>query len=543
MVKLFFSLLLCLIHLVSSSEIHDDRKNIIIIGGGWAGFATAYAILIGINRAKLAASVNVILLEGAPRPGGLAAGWTSARGKKVEAGIHGFWRCYENIEEFTTKDLGLTGDKSPFTPWTPSALWTKDHGLTVVAPVFGDQPQLPTPLGTAIYPKFPSLSPVDLLSAVPLAFSWLDFDGSSESWQRYDQMTARELFKQAGMSAQLYDQFILPLLLVLPMCPGEDCSAAAALSLFSYFALEHQSDFDVKWLKGSATDLIFKPWRKKLIEMGATILNDKKVEKLQMDASNVNVISVTTADGTSYLNIAAIVSCTGIAAAQGIVRANPFLSSRTDFAALLRLRAVDVVAVRIWFKPNPPSNPSHHVDARTSGRCKALRDGRLLYASNVGGNNLAPGLASTGCTFYDITALQGPEPDVENGESKDKSLVIEVDFYYAPTLLGQSDETVLQQALTVLKTADPQSFSDHFGNLPSSCIATLTLSSYSHVFFMHRDFIFSSFLPSLGRHEVEDYVVIKIPRAVSHFAPGMFESLPNIQTSISNVFMAGGILA
>lgn len=30
------------------------------------------------------------------------------------------------------------------------------------------------------------------------------------------------------------------MLLVLPMCPGEDCSAAAALSCFQYFALEHQ---------------------------------------------------------------------------------------------------------------------------------------------------------------------------------------------------------------------------------------------------------------------------------------------------------------
>ena len=451
--------------------------------------------------------MNVILLEGAPRPGGLAAGWISARGKRVEAGIHGFWRCYDNIEKFLTKDLGLVHDKSPFTPWTPSALWTKEDGLTVVAPVFGDQPQLPTPLGTAFFPKFPSLSPLDLFSAVPLALPWLDFDGTAESWRRYDQMTARELFQHAGMSENLYNQFILPLLLVLPMTPGEDCSAAAALSLFSYFALEHQSDFDVKWLKGSATELIFEPWRKKLIEMGATILNEKKVEKLQvmccyslisyntktisvislssyissihpkanslittyqypswnkMDPSNTKITSVTTTDGTTYSNIAAVVSCTGIAAAQGIVRANPSLSSRTDFAAMLRLRAVDVVAVRIWFKPNSKctSMGVADVDARTSGRCKALRDGRLPYASNVGGSELAPGLVATGCTFYDITALQGQQWEKDSKSS----LVMEVDFYYAPTLLGQSDETVLQQALTVLKTADPNSFSDHFGN-------------------------------------------------------------------------------
>lgn len=49
-----------------------------------------------------------------------------------------------------------------------------------------------------------------------------------------------KLFRNAGVSQRLYDEFLEPMLLVLPMCPGEDCSAAAALSCFQYFALEHQ---------------------------------------------------------------------------------------------------------------------------------------------------------------------------------------------------------------------------------------------------------------------------------------------------------------
>lgn len=49
-----------------------------------------------------------------------------------------------------------------------------------------------------------------------------------------------QLFRNAGVSQRLYDGFLEPMLLVLPMCPGEDCSAAAALSCFQYFALEHQ---------------------------------------------------------------------------------------------------------------------------------------------------------------------------------------------------------------------------------------------------------------------------------------------------------------
>ena len=57
------------------------------------------------------------------------------------------------------------------------------------------------------------------------------------------------------------------MLLVLPMCPGEDCSAAAALSCFQYFALEHQVlsmsfRHTVKWLKLTCTGqcLVHSAW-------------------------------------------------------------------------------------------------------------------------------------------------------------------------------------------------------------------------------------------------------------------------------------------
>lgn len=57
------------------------KKNIVVIGGGWAGFSTAYGILLATNAAGLDSTlVSVTLLEGSPRPGGLASGWKSANG-------------------------------------------------------------------------------------------------------------------------------------------------------------------------------------------------------------------------------------------------------------------------------------------------------------------------------------------------------------------------------------------------------------------------------------------------------------------------------
>ncbi len=40
--------------------------------------------------------------------------------------------------------------------------------------------------------------------ALPLLYTVIDFDNSDEAWQRYDKVTARELFKQFGVSERLY---------------------------------------------------------------------------------------------------------------------------------------------------------------------------------------------------------------------------------------------------------------------------------------------------------------------------------------------------
>lgn len=189
----------------------------VVVGGGWAGFGAAHAL------ARSGLAIDVTLLEANAAPGGLAAGWRSARGLPVEAGIHGFWRNYRNIDRLA-KELRI----NPFTAYTPSALHTR-RGLAVKAPVLGALPRLPAPLGTAVWPTFLTVSLADQLTAGTLLPAFLDFDGSDASWRRYDKLTARELFSE--LSPVLYEEFIEPMLLVLPMCPGEDCSAAAVRAL------------------------------------------------------------------------------------------------------------------------------------------------------------------------------------------------------------------------------------------------------------------------------------------------------------------------
>eukprot|EP00903_Cladosiphon_okamuranus_P014865 g13764.t2 len=450
-----------------------DVMQVVVVGGGWAGFGAA---------SQLArAGVKVTLLEAQSSAGGLAAGWETAKCNRVEVGIHGFWRSYRNIDRLISEELKLD-PRRVFTGYERSALHTKD-GLSVVAPILGELPRLPAPLGPALYPMFSRLGLPDRASALGLVRAFLDFDGSEEAWRRYDKITARELFRRAGISQRLYDEFLEPMLLVLPMCPGEDCSAAAALSCFQYFALEHQGDFDVRWLRGSASDLIFAPWLSAIERDGGTVSGGKRVSTIRFkgerggeagaqDLSSGSELGGGDADGGADVSSPVRVETTDgeVFEADAVVLAVGITAAK----ALSNLRGVDVVAVRLFFK--------ERLD--------------IPRAASVAGGGMAPGLEQAGLTFYHLNKLQ-------DAYRSQESSVVEVDMYHASPLLPMKNENIVETALQALNKA----------------------------------------LPKLGVSSdmLEDFAVVRAPQAVSHFFPGAFQHLPPIQTSaeLPEVFMCG----
>ncbi|WP_250122373.1 FAD-dependent oxidoreductase [Chroococcidiopsis sp. CCMEE 29] len=100
--------------------------------------------------------------------------------------------------------------------------------------------------------------------------------------------------------------------------------------------------------------------------------------------------------------------------------------------------------------------------------------------------------ATTGWTFFDLNALQD-EYRNEPGS------VVEVDFYHANQFLPLSDEEIVPLVQHDLAT----------------CI------------------------PAFREAKVIDSSVIRLPRAVTHFAPGSYQYMLPAQTSIENVFMSG----
>lgn len=168
-----------------------QRKRVVIVGAGWAGLGAA----LHLSRVGL---YDVTLLEAGAAVGGLVAGFEDG-GRPTEIGIHGAWRPYRNLFR-VCDELGVR----PFTGWTRSDSFSP-RGRETSAPVFGDLPRLPAPLGTLLYTQFHRVGVRDRLSALPLLRTLADFDPRSrDDWRRYDRMTARELLRTNGVSPELY---------------------------------------------------------------------------------------------------------------------------------------------------------------------------------------------------------------------------------------------------------------------------------------------------------------------------------------------------
>ncbi|WPF90482.1 FAD-dependent oxidoreductase [Cyanobacterium aponinum AL20118] len=377
-------------------------KKIIVIGAGWAGLGATYHLV--------KQGFDVTLLEASSHAGGLVAGWKTAQGKSVEAGIHGFWYPYRNIFHLV-KELNL----EPFTAFTQSNQYSP-YGLETTSPIFQNQPYLPSPLGTFVYPQFHRLPLCDRISALPLMYAVIDFDNSEEAWRRYDKITARELFRQYGVSSRLYHESFEPMLLVGLFAPGEQCSAAAALGMLYYFILAHQPDFDVVWCRGTVGEKIFQPWIEEIEKLGGKVVTNQRVTDILVDERGL-ATGVVCSDNVYEAD--SIISGVSVSGIKKIVSSSKSLNRYQQFRNLNNLGGIDVLAVRLWFdkKVNipQPSNACFGFDR------------------------------TTGWTFFDLNALH----DQYQGE---KGSVVEVDFYHANQFLSMADDAIVERVHQYLKT-------------------------------------------------------------------------------------------
>merc|ERR1719247_409766 len=236
----------------------DERPHVAVVGAGWGGWGAA--------KALVESGCRVTLLDGLPDPTGKTP-YTTPTGKPFEAGTRGFWMDYPNINKLVTGDLGLQED-AVFTDFTNSSFYSPD-GLEATAPVFSQSasPELPSPIGqvAATFQLFERIPVLDRVTMLGLLLATIDFTRDEETLEAYDRMSAHQLFIRMGISPRLVADFIRPTLLVGLFKPPEELSAAVSMELLYFYALAHQTAFDVRWIKSrSISELIIAPLADKL---------------------------------------------------------------------------------------------------------------------------------------------------------------------------------------------------------------------------------------------------------------------------------------
>lgn len=480
---------------------------------------------------------EIELLDASPRgPGGLAGGWTSPNLQRpVEAGIHGFWREYKNT--FATMErIGLDLNEV-LTPYTPSTLVSKS-GRVAIAPVLGVDDTnkelgtssdrgsgensissgslltglsstlakdlltatlaktlselLPPPLDLAILSEIDGGNPltmIDRISGIGLLGAWADFEQEdAASWERYDKISADNLFRSvAGVTTTLYDELVSPLLHILPMTPGYDCSAAAALSCFHVFALQTRGAFDVRWCRGTLTDKIFNPWTNLLQGRGNVRVRGAakvtEIEELSTDGDGKSTgpsYRIELNEGADTIVCDDIILAVGGTALKRLVPSCPPLLKLPESEGWKRFRGVTCVAVRLFFDSRVTS-PSF---------AEAMKDSPVVVCGpNIGEISE---LTETGFCIYDLEKLQ---------DSDEIAGAVEVDFFRADALAGRSDEVVVALTLKAIAAALD--------------------------------------IPGIDRSLLVDYSVVRARDAVSHFCVNSASWSPPVKLNGRGLYICG----
>jgi uncharacterized protein with NAD-binding domain and iron-sulfur cluster len=394
----------------ASSTDSSKKKKVVIIGAGWGGLSTAHALSKDNN-----ADIDITVIDASPRVGGLVRdGFTTTSGKRpAEAGQHGFWNNYHNIFRLLKEEIpGLSIDQA-LTDYAEQGQYSP-NGQEAVWPVYRDQPlQLPTGLAQAAFTRFLNLPLLDRITAFPLVLAFSEFDDSVDAWEKYDQMSFRDLCIRLGVSKRCYDEAFEPMILTGLFAPGAQCSAAAALGMAYFFVLQSQQAFDVQWCRGNIGETIFQPWVETMKEAGVKFQLDTQITGFQFDNDNRHITQIQTKDN-GMIEADEIVLAVGAKALANFVTFCPELAQFPELAKMANLRGTGVLATRIFLD----------------------KDVKIPYSANAcwGFDQ------GVGMTMFDIKALHGEEAStVQDAPGS----VIEVDYYHANKLLVLSDDDIV----------------------------------------------------------------------------------------------------
>ena len=450
----------------------QQQSHVVVVGAGWAGWGAA--------KALCEAGVRVTLIDGMADPSGSEPIITGS-GKPFEAGTRGFWKDYPNINSLTD-ELGLG---SIYTEFTTSAFWSPD-GLEATAPVFGDAPPLPSPVGQvlATVKNFKRLPVPDRLSIAGLLYAMLDLNRSDAVFRNYDAIDALTLFQQLGISDRMIDDFLRPTLLVGLFKPPEELSAAVTMELLYYYALAHQDSFDVRWIRSkSIAEQLIAPLSERLREshslavLGGTLATKLNVSSDGQTIQSLETRHVMTGSSAVLDDVDAVVLAVGAKGMGALMAQSPDCGALApELVQAGTLGSIDVVSVRLWLDRTVEVADPANVFSRFS----ALR--------------------GAGATFFMLDQLQSDTQQELWGGQTPQGSVVASDFYNATAIAELSDQEIVDCLMGDL--------------LPMA-------------------------QPAFGDARVVDQEVRRYPGSVSLFSPGSFSKRPPLETSVAPLVCAG----
>jgi len=479
------------------------KPHIVVVGAGWGGFGASQVLVEHYNA-------RVTLLDGSEDPAGMNPTLTKS-GRPFDHGVRGFWFDYPNINELVAS-LGLK-EADVFTDFLPSAFYGP-NGLEATAPVFSRNgvPQLPSPLGqiAATVTNFRRLPIKDRTSMFGLLYAMADFVRDEETMRKYDRMSAHELFIRFGLSKRLVDDFLAPTLLVGLFKPPHELSAAVAMELLYFYALAHQTSFDVRWINNprSIAANLFRPLHDRLCAAPGSrfVLQPSTfVTGLDFDDGRVTSVRCVTRSSSSSTpaertidDVDAVVLAVGANGMRKIMQGSAALCSAAPLLSQsASLGGIDVVAVRLWLDRKLSD---HIAPANVLSKLDALRGagGTFFVLDDIQSNFKSELWA----VENELNGEDATNSDT-SGHAEGTSLgsVLHCDLYNASGWLSMSDEDIVAEWMTEL--------------LPTA-------------------------LPEISLANVVDSHVSKYPGAVSLFSPGSWNKRPTTRVpGVKNVVCAG----
>jgi 15-cis-phytoene desaturase len=245
-------------------ENKNQKKKVIVVGGGFAGLTAA--------RKLLKEGYQVELIEKRPILGGKWSAWKDEAGDWIETGLHVFFGAYDEIFDLM-KELNIY-DRID---WKEHVLtYTLDKGERFEFRTIN----LPSPfhLLPAVFQNhyFSLMEKLSLGKALfPIIF------GSKKYYDEQDKKTYQDWHRNLGISDKMLKKMFLPMTLALKFLPPEHISAKIVLDVSGTF-LRQNTASKIGLLKGSPDTHLTAPICEDIYKKGGIITSELKLAKVEL---------------------------------------------------------------------------------------------------------------------------------------------------------------------------------------------------------------------------------------------------------------------